>query len=265
MADSQRWADERWPEVRHDTKTAASRGRGAVVDDAHDDEFDQDWPHRAYDEPGARRIVNPYAVIALVAALLLLMPVAIVFGLIAFSHPRGRVMALFAVLMGLAEAAIIAALIVAPGDLLSDVVSRTEELASTQTSQTVLATQASATGPAALAPGENVGPPGAAPTGAPASGSQQAPTGAPTAALRTACPEAGLIGTAADGSTLLCLTAATSTTGFQWKGPYTVSEVVGEGGTSCTPGVAATARTADGRALVCEGQGRGATWVLWTA
>ncbi|MFE3445613.1 hypothetical protein ACFXNW_21490 [Nocardia sp. NPDC059180] len=258
MADSQRWADERWPEVGHDTKTAARRGRGAVVDDVHDDEYEQDWPRSTSDEPDARRIVNPYAVIALVAALLLLIPVAIVFGLIAFSHPRGRVMALFALLMGLAEAAIIAALIVAPGDLLSDVVPRTEELASTQTSQTVLATQASATEPAALAPSENAGPSETSPAA-----TSDAAT--PTASLRTACPEAGLIGTAADGSTLLCLTAASSTTGFQWKGPYTVSEVIGEGGTSCTPGAAATARTVDGRALVCEGQGRGATWVLWTA
>ncbi|MBF6435005.1 hypothetical protein [Nocardia cyriacigeorgica] len=260
MADSQRWADERWPEVRDDTTAAPRRGRGVAVDEPDDD---YDWP-RGYDEPATRRIVNPYAVIALVAALLLLIPVAIVFGLIAFSHPRGRVMALFALLLGLAEAAVIAALLVLPGDLLSDVVSRTEDLASTQTSQTAWATAASATGPAAGGPPEHAGAPEAT-TGAPASGAEPAGPAAPTAVLRTACPEAGLIGTAADGSTLLCLTAVTSTTGFQWKGPYTISEVVGEGGTSCNPGVAATARTADGRALVCEGQGRSATWVLWTA
>ncbi|WP_280232828.1 hypothetical protein [Nocardia cyriacigeorgica] len=261
MADSQRWADERWPEVQHDTDTArARRGRGVALDE-HDDEYEQEWSRAAADEPGPRRIVNPYAVIALVAALLLLMPVAIVFGLIAFSHPRGRVMALSALALGLIEAAIIAGLILVPGDLLSDVVSRTGTLASTQTSQSVLA--ASATGPTGPAPDTNTAPPETAPTGASTSGPAVAAT--PTAALRTACPEAGLIGTAADGSTLLCLTTATSTTGFQWKGPYTVSEIIGEGGTSCTPGVAATARTADGRALVCEGQGRGATWVLWTA
>lgn len=263
MADSQRWADERWPEVRDDTTAVVRRGRGGVVVEEPDDDYDQDWP-RGYDDHAARRIVNPYAVIALVAALLLLIPVAIVFGLIAFTHPRGRVMALFALLLGLAEAAVIAALLVLPGDLLSDVVSRAEDLASTQTSQTVWATQASATGPADSAPAEHAGAPEAT-TGAPASGAEPTGPAAPTATLRTACPEAGLIGTAADGSTLLCLTAATSTTGFQWKGPYTISEVVGEGGTSCNPGVAATARTADGRALVCEGQGRSATWVLWTA
>ncbi|MGW0047907.1 hypothetical protein GV791_05335 [Nocardia cyriacigeorgica] len=261
MADSRRWADERWPEVRDDNTMTTRRGRGVVVDDP-DDDYDPDWVRA--EEPGARRIVNPYAVIALVAALLLLIPVAIVFGLIAFSHPRGRVMALFALLLGLAEAAVIAALLVLPGDLLSDVVSRAEELASTQTSQTVWATQASATGPAGNAPSEPAGAPEAS-TGASASGAEPTGPAAPTATLRTACPEAGLIGTAADGSTLLCLTAATSSTGFQWKGPYTISEVVGEGGTSCDPDTAATARTADGRALVCEGQGRGATWVLWTS
>ncbi|MBF6089718.1 NADH-ubiquinone oxidoreductase chain 4L [Nocardia cyriacigeorgica] len=262
MADSQRWADERWPEIRDDTTAAPRRGRAVAVDDPDDDD-DQYWS-RGYDEHPARRIVNPYAVIALVAALLLLIPVAIVFGLIAFGHPRGRVMALFALLLGLVEAAVIAALLVLPGDLLADVVSRAEDLASTQTSQSVWATQASATGPADSGPQEHAGAPEAT-TGAASSGAEPVGPAAPTATLRTACPEAGLIGTAADGSTLLCLTAATSTTGFQWKGPYTISEVVGEGGTSCNPGVAATARTADGRALVCEGQGRSATWVLWTA
>lgn len=47
--------------------------------------------------------INPYAVVALVAALLGIFPVAIVFGLISFSHRGGRGLAVSALVLGLLE------------------------------------------------------------------------------------------------------------------------------------------------------------------
>jgi hypothetical protein len=74
-------------------------------------------PQPYYEEPESAevgqqpRIVNPYAVIALVAALLGLFPVAIVFGLIAFGYPSGRGKAAIALLLGLLEVAAVAWLV----------------------------------------------------------------------------------------------------------------------------------------------------------
>lgn len=253
MAYSQRWVSERWPEVRNDDRTARS-GRGSRPDEDPDD-----YDEAEYREP--RPIVNPYAVVALVAALLLLFPVALVFGLIAFSHPKGRVMALFALLLGLAEAAAVVALVVLPGDVVSEVRSRVDAAAA-QVTGTADATHTGeheqpappSTTPAPVHTATGLGtaaetPPAAGPTPL-----------VPVAELGTACPEAGLIGNTATGATLLCLADATSSTGYQWSGPHTVAAQVKEGGTSCATADTLTARTADGRALVCERS----VWVLWT-
>ncbi|MBO0856677.1 MAG: hypothetical protein J2P18_23255, partial [Nocardia sp.] len=58
-------------------------------------------------------IVNPYAIVALIAALVALFPVAIVFAFISFSHPRGRLMAMCALLLGVLEMAVGVALLLA--------------------------------------------------------------------------------------------------------------------------------------------------------
>lgn len=55
--------------------------------------------------------VNPYAVIALVAALLGLFPVAIVFGILAFWRPAGRGLAIAALVLGAIEAIAVATVI----------------------------------------------------------------------------------------------------------------------------------------------------------
>ncbi|WP_227979073.1 DUF4190 domain-containing protein [Nocardia spumae] len=197
-------------------------------------------------------IVNPYAVIALVAALLGLFPVAIVFGLIAFSHPRGRVMAMSALLLGLAEVLILAAALVLSGVTLPHTTLRTVPAAlstetagsHTESTRVVVPTTAAAVPPATASP------------------TTTAAAGPVSAAKGEVCTQtqAGLLGAASDGSTLLCLHGAG---GYRWTGPYQVSTAVFEGGAKCDPTLDKTARTPDGHALVCEGQGRNSIWSLW--
>ncbi|MEV0296861.1 hypothetical protein [Nocardia sp. NPDC050710] len=226
----ERWSEpaeedpgERWPQVRLEER---GRGRG-----------------------DAKPIVNPYAIVALVAALLALFPVAIVFGLIAFGHPKGRGMATFAVLLGLAEAGAIAAFVVLTGQTFSDGLIRAEQPVIAQT-VAVPATTAAPTTPV------------------PTTTSTPTVTATPQVVGRkgAACPEdqLGQIGQGADGGTLLCLSVAGTSGGYQWSGPFNVGTGQFEAGTKCDPSVSKTGRTTDGRALVCEGSGRSGTWVRWT-
>ncbi|RDI48225.1 DUF4190 domain-containing protein [Nocardia mexicana] len=189
-------------------------------------------------------IVNPYSIIALIAALLGLFPVALVFGLISFGHPRGRAMAMFALLIGILEVVVLAGVIVLSGVTLPRTAFGSDP---TPTAATTVVTVAATPTPPPV-PTTAVAPPTAA--------------GPPTVAKGEACTQAqaGLIGAAADGSTLLCLRGGGA---YRWAGPNTVSTAVHEGGSKCIPGTDTTARTTDGHALVCEGQGRGGTWSLW--
>ncbi|MCP2275807.1 hypothetical protein SAMN04244553_0637 [Nocardia amikacinitolerans] len=227
MARTQQWQErERWPEAWPDER-----------------EPEDPYPY----EP--RPIVNPYAIVALVAALLALFPVAIVFGFIAFSHPRGRVMACFALLLGAAEVAAVAGFFVLSGNMLPDTVSRANQATATTTAQVTTVATTSAPTPAA--------PP---PTTAP-------PTSTvPVVRKGEACTavQAGLIGAASDGGTLLCLADSAADDGYQWSGPYNVGTGVYEAGAKCDSSVAKTGRTSDNRALVCETQSRTPAWVLWT-
>lgn len=203
--------------------------------------------------PGRRRsgrlrvevppIVNPYSIVALVAALLGLFPVAIVFGFISFTHPRGRMMALFALLLGVAEVMLVAGLVAASGFTVPHNLFRFQSDSTAVTATTVPAA-ASDTTPAQVT---------TAPTTA------AAPTSVTQGEVCTSA-QAALIGTASDGSTLLCLKGSS---GYRWTGPYTVSTAVYDTGSKCDASSDKSARTADGRALVCQGQGRGAVWTLW--
>ncbi|WP_067676589.1 hypothetical protein [Nocardia miyunensis] len=223
-----------------------TRRRAAVA------EADEDYYESA---PSRRRsgrlrvevapIVNPYSIVALVGALLALFPVAIVFGFISFTHPRGRMMALFALLIGAAEATALVGLLALSGVSVPHNPFRLQA-GSTPVSQTAPAT-------ASDVPPVQVTVSTAAPT---------------TSAAQTAvaqgevCTEtqAALIGTTSDGNTLLCLKGSS---GYRWTGPYTVSTAVYDNGSKCNAASDKSARTADGRALVCEGQGRSAAWTLW--
>lgn len=223
-----RWPDpdpsERWPEVEPPTRRAPRAGRLRVE---------------------VPPIVNPYAIVALVAALLGLFPVAIVFGFIAFSHPRGKTMAVSALLLGVLEAVGIAGYVVLSGGNLPDALSgvnRPPVVSSVALPSTIAQTAVvQPSVPTVVAP----------PVTSPAPSSSQV-----TPKKGTVCTEPGRIGTGADGTTLLCLASGGV---YQWNGPYTVGGTVVEPGTKCD-GSTKSARTSDGRAVTCESK----VWVLWT-
>ncbi|WP_156370913.1 hypothetical protein [Nocardia arizonensis] len=234
MARMQQWEErDRWREPEEERRLDA---RG-----------EQRWPQRG-EEPAEEMlpIVNPYAIVALVAALLLLFPVALVFGLIAFGYPKGRGMATFALLLGAVEAAAVVAFIVLNGSSLTDSLPRTDQSVAAQT-----------VAPATAAPATT-----AAPTTAALPTVTTAATTQVTARKGGSCTAAqvGAIGLGSDGGTLLCLKANGD---YQWAGPYNVGTGQFEAGTTCDPTVSKTGRTTDGRALVCEGSGRTGTWVRW--
>ncbi|MFC4372699.1 hypothetical protein ACFO5K_01195 [Nocardia halotolerans] len=204
----------------------------------------QRWPHAATDDdPGrghADRVrVNPYSMVALAAALVLIFPIAIVFGLLSFGHPRGRGIAVLALLLGIGEAAVAAAVaMVVFGGF--DV--EMPALAQTTAATTSVAVASQGAPTATRAAPVVVTPPAAA----------------DIVAEDTPCSadQAGLLGVAADGATLLCLRDGD---GFTWSGPYRVAGSYYSAGTQCDPSVDKSGRTSDNYALVCEG----GSWVPW--
>ncbi|MBH0776232.1 hypothetical protein [Nocardia bovistercoris] len=244
MARMQQWEErERWQEPEEE-RWPEARG-------------EQRWPQRADDRDGGDDllpIVNPYAVVALVAALLLLFPVALVFGLISFGYPRGRAIATFALLLGAAEAtAVVAFFVLDPGSL-TDNFSRAETSVAAQT-----------VAPTPIPTIATIPPTTAAPTVS-ASPTTAAATTLLTARKGASCTEAqlGAIGQGSDGGTLLCLGINGASGGYLWSGPYNVGTGEYESGAKCDPTISKSGRTADGRALVCEGSGRTGAWVRWT-
>ena len=252
-AESDGWSD--YPDEDLDDRwdTTTQNGRWPVAD-TDEDRRDNGASRR---RTGRLRvevppIVNPYAIVALVAALLGLFPVAVVFGLISFSHPRGRMMGMSALLLGLVEAVVATAVVLAlgfgsstgpfedlPGALhqTSATVTQTATATSTDAGDTDVSTTASA--PSTTATSTDAEPIAAA---------------AGESCTRS---DAAMIGAAADGSLLLCLRTAG---GYQWSGPYSVSTAVFTEGATCDPALDKTARTPDGRALVCEKH----AWTTWT-
>ncbi|WP_433709805.1 DUF4190 domain-containing protein [Nocardia sp. CA-084685] len=241
---------ERWPEAQPEEYEAETGAIGRWPDGDPNDRWpEMEPPTRRAPRAGRLRvevppIVNPYAIVALVAALLGLFPVAIVFGFIAFSHPRGKTMAVCALLLGVIEVVGIAGYVVLSGSNFSDALSgmsRTPVVSSVALPSTI--SQTAVVQPSAV-------PPVITPPSAATSTSQVAPK------KGTVCTEPGRIGTGADGTTLLCLASGGV---YQWNGPYTVGGTVAEPGTKCD-GSTKSARTADGRAVTCESK----VWVLWT-
>ncbi|WP_280508590.1 hypothetical protein [Nocardia flavorosea] len=266
MAYTQRWGEQRWPEVPRDRgagpPTRAGGRRPEPPPEPYEDPEDLDYPD---DSPVAtdRPVVNPYAVVALVAALVLLFPVALVFGLISFTYPRGRLMAFAAFVLGAVEAASVVAFVVLPRDQVSDLYSRVGDVLGVSAGSGAAA-GVSAEGAVESATAVSVpAPPSVPPVPSAPPVTRAAPEiAAPVAAEQdTACPEPALIGAAADGTILLCLAGTGSVTGYQWSGPYRVAAAIRDEGGDCTAGAGATARTAAGQALVCE-EG---TWALWVS
>ncbi|MFE7745620.1 DUF4190 domain-containing protein [Nocardia sp. NPDC057455] len=250
MTRAERRETDRWPQAQPEDRWSEPE-----PDDRWSDDEDERWP-----EPPSRRrtgrlrveippIVNPYAIIALVAALLGLFPVAIVFGFIAFSHPRGRVMAMFALLLGVAEITAVAGFVLMTSGWLPDVTNRTASIGPAPVASTATTVERPVVTTTTAAPSLAV-------TTTPSESQEPVAKGAP-------CTEAqlGKIGSATNGGTLICLTAAG---GYQWAGPHVVATAVQQAGSKCDASGAKTGRTADGRALVCEVSGRSGTWVLWT-
>ncbi|MGW0252726.1 hypothetical protein ACWDYH_39495 [Nocardia goodfellowii] len=249
MARTQEWQRERRrqelpEEDRWERDVAAARG-------------DQRWPQVQPEDlefgEERRPIVNPYAVVALVAALIMVFPVAIVFGMIAFTHPKGKSMATFALLLGFAEAAAVAGLVFMSGNTLDDLISKTDGAV---TSQSMTAPQSSAVPQSTAAP-STVAPPTTTVSSAPSTTAAAVRKGA-------ACsePQAGLIGSGSDGGTLLCLSKSGK---YEWSGPYNVGTGRYTEGETCDPSIAKTGRSAEGRALVCEASGDAGTWARWTS
>ncbi|NKY31798.1 hypothetical protein HGA13_01730 [Nocardia speluncae] len=247
---------QRWPEVPQEHE-AGPPPRARRRPEPHEEPEDLDYSEDpAFDTE--RPVVNPYAVVALVAALVLLFPVALVFGLVAFTYPRGRFMAFAAFLLGALEAALLVAFVVLPRDRVSDAYSRVGDALGVTTASATAA-GVPAEGPVESATAVSV-PPSATPHTRPPVGRAE-PEAPVVAEQGTACPEPALIGAATDGTTLLCLAGAESVTGPQWSGPHRIAAAVRDEGGDCTAGAGATARSAGGRALVCED----GIWALWVS
>ncbi|MFC3964992.1 hypothetical protein [Nocardia jiangsuensis] len=247
MVRTDRWAEDRRAEYRYGDRWN---------EDERDERPSGQWPRVEDDDDDNRGpLVNPYAVIALVGALLLLFPIALVFGLIAFAHPRGKTMAVFALLLGAAEAAVVAGLFVLGGSAWDDVLDRAQNTVR-DTSQTTVMSLPQAPAPTVPAT-VTVPTAGDAGPGAPEPVATVARKG-------SSCTEVpvGAIGTTADGDTMLCLGAAGAQT---WTGPYTINTTVQQPGGSCDPSKGKSARTGDNRALICESGTRGSVWGLWTS
>ncbi|WP_069160881.1 DUF4190 domain-containing protein [Nocardia altamirensis] len=255
MARAERRESERWPAAAQDDRWPEAEEEQRWGESDPDDRWQEAAPRR---RTGRLRveippIINPYAIVALVAALLGLFPVAIVFGFIAFSHPRGRVMAMFALLIGVAEVTALAGLVVLSGRIVPDDLLRANKPAATVnlSAQSTTEQKAPPTTTVALSPVTTT----VAPTA----------TAAPSNLKKgTACTDAqvGQIGSAADGGTLICLRSGTA---FLWSGPYNVSTAIQQAGAKCDGSTGKSGRTADGRALICENPGRNGIWALWTS
>lgn len=208
----------------------------------------QDSAERRYREPPAPAPepipgpppVNPYAVIALVAALLVVFPVAIVFGFIAFSRRGGRIIAFWALLLGIMEVGTLLALFAVTNHTFSVAVlehklNPTTSVATLgqETTSSVPTTTHSAATMAPLPP-----PPATEPGAKPVLGG--------------ACEvsQAGHFGIAVDGRQVLCHTVQGV---YQWDKVGTLARNPHESGSSCDPSTdsSLTGKTAAGLAVVC--------------
>ncbi|MBF6332297.1 hypothetical protein [Nocardia transvalensis] len=99
----------------------------------------------------------------------------------------------------------------------------------------------------------------AAPVIEPSTTTASAPTTPAVVRKDASCTEAqaGLIGSASDGGTLLCLGKSGK---HEETGPYNVGTGRYTKDEACDPSIAKTGRTAEGRALVFES----GAWAAWT-
>ncbi|MGW4338562.1 DUF4190 domain-containing protein [Rhodococcus koreensis] len=198
--------------------------------------------------------INPYAVIALVAALLGLFPVAIVFGVLAFWRPAGRAIAVAALILGILEALAAGTILYSAGSSLSDAVTNS----SPATSYSLPSAQAQALTPASAVPPALV-PPAAATTEpepeATTTVDEPKPATSPT--VNGDCdPDVDNHTTSADGTFLTCTYAGS--TRPHWARSVPIIGQAAEG-QSCNPAATGIAISPEGRDLFCVSNGRTGT------
>lgn len=198
--------------------------------------------------------INPYAVIALVAALLGLFPVAIVFGILAFWRPAGRAIAVAALILGILEALAAGTILYSAGTSLSDAVTDS----SPATSYSLPSAQAQALTPASAVPPALV-PPTAATTEpepeATTTVDEPEPTTSPT--VNGDCDTSvDNHATSADGTFLKCTYAGSTRPHWVRSVPIIGQAAEGE---SCNPAATGIAISPEGQDLFCVSNGRTGT------
>jgi hypothetical protein len=222
--------------------------------------------------------VNVYAVVALVAALLGLFPVAIVFGLLAFTRPGSRGMPTAAIALGLAEVAGALAFLVL------GVSGRAEPAPAAATATFTIPVEPRLPVPTIMLPARPA-PPSAAPAATATTTDDSSTTtttttdaaaaaattaaGVPTSSVATGVSanalcdpsQNGLIRPGSSGSTMVC-TNIGENGAYRWSPAGPLAGGVHPPGTPCDPisvgGL--TGHTADGHAVACEGDGHNGAW-----
>lgn len=198
--------------------------------------------------------INPYAVIALVPALLGLFPVAIVFGILAFWRPAGRGIAIAGVVLGVLEALVAFAIVysastafdsdtVSEGATSSEYFSMPAELP-TITSRSMTTAAPTTTVDETTSVEETV--------------AAEPPEPAPV--VNGDCdPSVDNYATAADGTFLKCTYAGS--TRAHWVRSVPIIGTASEGD-SCDPSVTGIAVSLEGQDLFCVSNSRtgGGTW-----
>lgn len=195
--------------------------------------------------------VNPYAIVALVAAALCLFPVALLFGLAALSRRGGRFITALAILLGLLEVGALTAAIMMAGHTFSGFtvnVTRSGVSAAVATSHAAEPSSAAVSTPASPAPAAQPDKP--VPV-APVTG--------------TACAKSqSLLVAPTDNGPVICY-APSPGGSYLWSAPQPMADGVHAKGEACDPAqvLGYVGRTADGHALSCKGGGHAGNWQDW--
>lgn len=197
--------------------------------------------------------INVYAVISLVAALLGLFPVAIVFGILAFTRPAGRGVAIAGLVLGILELVALLLVFFGIANAFTDD-SDSSSAAQTVTSSvfepftsTEEATQAPVTTTQTEAEAEaEAETPSPTPT-------ETEPSPASGPALNETCSEGQVNALATDvntGNNIVCAFLG-SGGGYKWVQSAPVSSGTHERGDSCDPATDKVGRSTGGTALLC--------------
>ncbi|WP_328856628.1 DUF4190 domain-containing protein [Williamsia herbipolensis] len=202
--------------------------------------------------------INVYAVISLVAALLGLFPVAIVFGILAFTRPAGRGIAVAGLVLGVLElAALLVVLFGMASAFTDDTDSDTGQTVASSVFEPFIPTaeSASSTTSETSTPSQT--------TPSPTAEASPLPTSGPV--LNESCSEgqASVIATDANtGQNIVC-TFLGAGGGYKWVQTAEVSPGTHERGDSCDPATDRVGRTAAGTALICVSEVNGGSGGSW--